>query len=58
MIFPGRYLDDNCHYHRHPAKPDRWLVGLLAGAALMYLAGKLLRQGEIRSDARPDRRGP
>ncbi len=57
MIFPGRYPDDSYHHHRHPAKPDRWLVGLLAGAALMYLAGKLLRHGEIRSDARPSRPG-
>jgi hypothetical protein len=57
VIFPGRYLGDSYHHHRHPAKPDRWLVGLLAGAALMYLAGKLLRQGEIGSDARPARRG-
>jgi len=27
------------------AKRDRWLVGLLAGAALMYLAGKLMGLG-------------
>lgn len=41
MIRPGQHLHD-AHEHRHPAKPDRWVVGLLAGAALMYLLGKVL----------------
>jgi hypothetical protein len=37
------------HEHpREPAKPDRWLVGLLAGAALMYLLGKAFDLGHVR----------
>jgi hypothetical protein len=28
------------HNDRHAASPDRWLVGLVAGAVLMYLLGK------------------
>lgn len=54
MISPGRHRHDE-HDNRHPAKPDRWVVGLLAGAALIYLAGKMLGLGKPRQhDTRPN----
>ena len=56
MIFPGQH-DSHGSYESHaekPAKLDRWLVGLLAGAALMYLTGKVLGLGK----ARPARQSP
>ncbi len=47
MISPGQHRHDEPH-EREPAKLDRWLVGLLAGAALMYLAGKVIGLGRPR----------
>ncbi len=56
MIFPGQH-DSHVSYGSHdsheshaqkPAKLDRWLVGLLAGAALMYFGGKMLGLGQAR----------
>lgn len=42
MMIPARH-----RRHRLPlAGPDRWLVGLLAGAALMYMAGKVMGLGQ------------
>jgi len=54
VIFPGQHdshVSIGSHESResHPEKPaklDRWLVGLLAGAALMYLTGKVLGLGK------------
>ncbi|MEB4591667.1 hypothetical protein VSS37_11810 [Candidatus Thiothrix sp. Deng01] len=44
MIIPGkRSLPLTA---RPPRKLDRWLVGLLAGAALAYAAGKALGLGK------------
>lgn len=43
----GQHQHDEPH-EREPAKLDRWLVGLLAGAALMYLAGKVMGLGQSR----------
>lgn len=51
MLTPGQHHHDD-HHERHPAKVDRWLVGLAAGAALMYLLGRALGLG------RPRRRAP
>lgn len=52
MIAPGQHQHED-HHDRHPAKPDRWLVGLLAGAALMYLLGKALALGKAPAKAEP-----
>jgi hypothetical protein len=43
----GRHRHVEPH-EREPAKLDRWLVGLLSGAALMYLAGKVMELGQSR----------
>jgi hypothetical protein len=51
VISPGRHRRDEPH-DRNPAKMDRWLVGLLAGAALMYLAGKVMGLGKVPIPAR------
>ena len=52
MITPGRRHHDDGQHDRHPVKPDRWLVGLLAGTALMFLAGRLLGLGQSPRRAR------
>ena len=51
MIFPGQHDSHDSHesHAEKPAKLDRWLVGLLAGAALMYFGGKVLGLGKSRS---------
>jgi hypothetical protein len=49
---PGQHWHDEPH-EREPAKLDRWLVGLLAGAALMYLAGKVIGLGRPRPAITP-----
>jgi hypothetical protein len=50
VIVPGQH-----HHHgsksakshaQKPAKWDRWLVGVLAGAALIYLTGKIIGLGK------------
>lgn len=46
------------HHHvvpntRYPAKPDRWLVGLVAGVALMYWLGKTLGLGKRSASPAP-----
>jgi hypothetical protein len=53
VIFPGQHDSRESHsshesHAEKPAKLDRWLVGLLAGAALMYFSGKLLGLGKTR----------
>lgn len=62
MIFPGQHDSHDGHdtHAQEPAKLDRWLVGLLAGAALMYFGGKILGLGKARparlqSDTRTSR---
>lgn len=50
MISPARHLYES-HHDRRPAKADRWLVGLVAGAALAYLLGRALTVGRTRPDA-------
>ncbi len=49
---PGRHRHDEPH-EGEPAKLDRWLVGLLAGAALLYLAGKVMGLGRSRPAGTP-----
>ncbi|MGB0128845.1 MAG: hypothetical protein WBP72_14500 [Rhodocyclaceae bacterium] len=52
MITPG-YASTGVNRSQQPAaKADRWLVGLLAGAALVYLVGKALDLGRQRSPSR------
>ncbi|MCP5277760.1 MAG: hypothetical protein H6935_05275 [Thiobacillus sp.] len=46
MISPGSHHHHDDDHEQHAAKPDRWLVGLLAGAALIYLAGRVLGLGK------------
>lgn len=55
MISPGsRHHEDHGQDHkRHPSKADRWLVGLVAGAALMYLLGKALGLGKSSAKVAP-----
>lgn len=53
MISPGSHHHHDDSHDRHPAKPDRWLVGLVAGAALMYLLGKALGLGKQKTRAIP-----
>jgi hypothetical protein len=53
VIFPGQH-DSHESKSEKPAKLDRWLVGLLAGAALMYFGGKLLGLGKSRPAQIPD----
>lgn len=52
MIAPGHPPHED-HHEGHPSKPDRWLVGLVAGAALMYLVGKALGLGKSPAKAAP-----
>jgi hypothetical protein len=52
VITPG-YASTGVNRSQQPAaKADRWLVGLLAGAALVYLVGKALDLGRQRSPSR------
>lgn len=44
MLIPGQHHQED-HHEADPAKVDRWLVGLVAGAALMYLLGKAMGLG-------------
>jgi hypothetical protein len=51
VIFPGQHDSRESHgsHESHAEKTiklDRWLVGLLAGAALMYFGGKMLGLGK------------
>jgi hypothetical protein len=55
VIFPARHLRE-AHDDRRSAKVDRWVVGLLAGAALAYLLGRALGIGQPRRAESP--RGP
>jgi hypothetical protein len=50
MILPGHHSHDD-HRERHATKADRWLVGLVAGAALMFLLGKALGLGHASARA-------
>lgn len=52
MFVPGYRPHADLHV-RHPSKTDRWLVGLVAGAALLVVLGKALDLG--RNPRRPSR---
>ena len=52
MIFPARHLRE-AHDDQRSAKADRWVVGLLAGAALAHLLGKALGIGQPRRAESP-----
>lgn len=52
MITPGQHPHED-HHERHPSKVDRWLVCLVAGAALMYLLGKALGLGHSPAKTAP-----
>jgi hypothetical protein len=58
VIFPGQHDSHDSHesHAEKPAKLDRWLVGLLAGAALMYFSGKMFGLGKARpAQLQPDK---
>ncbi len=58
MISPGYPAATLGQQPQPAAKTDRWLVGLVAGAALVYLLGKALELGRERSASRnPSKQG-
>lgn len=58
MISPGYPATTPRTQPQPAAKADRWLVGVLAGAALVYLLGKALDLGRERPASRhPSKQG-